>query len=403
MRRADVPPAPSDGAGDQPRRRIVDKDHAGGLRTPVPGDRGSAVRAGATRLEGVVSSAGRADLRAGPLPRGRQHPSGAGPADGGAVGPAGGDVAPDGPRFDRLVEPGGYAWWYVDALSDDGRTGLVVIAFIGSVFSPYYAAARRRGAADPLDHCAINVALYRPGGNRWAMTERRRSSLDRSADRLSIGPSALAWNGGELAIAVAETTMPVPRRLRGTIRVIPEAMVQRSFALDRGGRHVWQPIAPAARVEVALDHPALRWSGTGYIDSNFGSVPLERDFACWTWSRAAAAGEFTVLYDVERRDGSELSLALRFDRHGDVHPFPPPPPAALPTTPWRMARSTRSDDGAAAVARTFEDSPFYTRSAVATRLRGASVLAMHEALSLDRFSQRWVQTLLPFRMPRAWR
>ncbi len=34
---------------------------------------------------------------------------------------------------------GGYAWWYVDALSDDGRHGLTLIAFIGSVFSPYYA------------------------------------------------------------------------------------------------------------------------------------------------------------------------------------------------------------------------------------------------------------------------
>ena len=41
-----------------------------------------------------------------------------------------------GPRFDAPVPPGGYAWWYVDALSDDGRHGLTVIAFVGSVFSP---------------------------------------------------------------------------------------------------------------------------------------------------------------------------------------------------------------------------------------------------------------------------
>ena len=27
--------------------------------------------------------------------------------------------------------------------------------------------------------------------------------------------------------------------------------------------------------------------------------------------------------------------------------------------------------------------------------------AMHESLCLDRFSRRWVQTLLPFRMPRV--
>ena len=50
----------------------------------------------------------------------------------------------------RPVAPGGYAWWYVDALSDDGRHGLTIIAFIGSVFSPYYAWAAARHA-DPLD------------------------------------------------------------------------------------------------------------------------------------------------------------------------------------------------------------------------------------------------------------
>ncbi|MEP6836808.1 MAG: carotenoid 1,2-hydratase, partial [Bradyrhizobium sp.] len=62
-----------------------------------------------------------------------------------------------------MVSPNGYAWWYVDALSDDGQYGITVIAFIGSVFSPYYAFARRKGPADPLNHCAINVAIYRKG------------------------------------------------------------------------------------------------------------------------------------------------------------------------------------------------------------------------------------------------
>ena len=71
----------------------------------------------------------------------------------------------------------GYAWWYVDALSDDGRHGLTLIAFIGSVFSPYYALARRRGRGDPQHHCALNVALYGAGGRGWAMTERGRGSL----------------------------------------------------------------------------------------------------------------------------------------------------------------------------------------------------------------------------------
>ncbi|MEO0034874.1 MAG: hydroxyneurosporene dehydrogenase CrtC, partial [Pseudomonadota bacterium] len=48
-----------------------------------------------------------------------------------------------GPRFDLPVPASGYAWWYIDAISDDGRHALTLIFFLGSVFSPYYAWARR--------------------------------------------------------------------------------------------------------------------------------------------------------------------------------------------------------------------------------------------------------------------
>ena len=45
-------------------------------------------------------------------------------------------------------------------MSDDGQHGITLIAFVGSVFSPYYAWARGRGRANPDDHCALNVAIY---------------------------------------------------------------------------------------------------------------------------------------------------------------------------------------------------------------------------------------------------
>ena len=92
----------------------------------------------------------------------------------------------------KIVPPNGYAWWYVDALSDDGQHGLTIIAFIGSVFSPYYALARRNGPADPLNHCAINVAVYGKGSNRWAMTERPRGAVSRTANLFTVGPSHLS-------------------------------------------------------------------------------------------------------------------------------------------------------------------------------------------------------------------
>lgn len=315
-----------------------------------------------------------------------------------------------GPRFDAGIAPGGYAWWYVDALSADGRHGLSVIALLGSVFSPYYARARRAATgagrpagADPLDHCAINVALYGAGGHRWAMTERRRADVRRDASHLQIGPSALSWDGETLTLAIEEITAPWPSRIRGTVRVRPHALFGTRHLLDGAGRHRWQPIAPRATVEVELDRPGLRWQGPGYFDCNDGDAPLEDDFDAWTWSRTSSGdgGETVVFYDVERAGGGETHLALAFDDAGGTRLVPAPPVAALPRTPWGIPRPTRSDAGSAArVVDTLEDGPFYARSVVGTQLAGQAAVAMHESLSLRRFRQGWVRMLLPFKMPR---
>ncbi len=302
-----------------------------------------------------------------------------------------------GPRFDLAVAPGGYAWWYLDASSDDGRHGLTVIAFVGSVFSPFYARARRRGPADSIDHCAINVALY-GGVDRWAMTERDRGAVQRSAGHFVVGPSQLQWQDDALVLDVNEVTVPWPTRLRGSIRVFPQAVTDYRVALDAHGRHHWQPIAPRARVELEFAAPSLRWSGEGYLDSNTGSEPLESAFRSWHWSRARQPDDTTqVFYDVVRRDGTSLALGLAFDRHGRARPCPAPPLTDLPPTRWRIQRQMRGSADALARLRTVEDTPFYARSMVMPD-GPHSAQVVHESLSLDRFDSRWVQTLLPFRM-----
>jgi carotenoid 1,2-hydratase len=307
-------------------------------------------------------------------------------------------------RFDAPVARGGYSWWYVDALSDDGRHGITLIALIGSVFSPYYAAMRRRrGGGDPLHHVSLNVAIYGEG-KRWSMTERGRGALRREKSWLQIGPSSLEWDGDSLVIHIDEIAAPLPVRIRGVVRVHPTAMLEKSYQLDPAGRHHWAPLAPCARVEVALERPSLRWSGVGYLDSNRGDEPLEAAFRRWDWSRTALKRGAAVLYDVTGRDGPGPLLGLRFDPAGGVEPFEPPPRVTLPSTRWRVERGTNADpQSSARVIETLEDTPFYARSVLETNLLGETATAMHESLCLDRFNSRWVQTLLPFRMPRALR
>jgi carotenoid 1,2-hydratase len=285
-------------------------------------------------------------------------------------------------------------------MSDDGRHGLTIIAFLGSVFSPYYAHRRARGPADPLDHCAINVALYNAIGKRWTMTERGRASLQRTAASLVIGPSALEWDGDALTIRIEEVTVPFPSRVCGTVKLFPAAMTQFVQTLDSGGHHIWWPIAPVARIEASFHEGALHWSGHGYFDANFGAEPLEACFHRWDWSRACLGNLTGILYEIERRDGSSLSMALAFDGAGRAVNLPQPSRQRLPSTRWRIARATRADE-TPGVVQTLEDAPFYARSVIDTYILGRRTRAMHESLSLDRFRKPWVRALLPFRMPRA--
>ena len=301
--------------------------------------------------------------------------------------------------FNLQVPDNGYAWWYIDAISDDGTEGLTIITFIGSVFSPYYRFARRNQPIDPMNHCAINVALYRENGNRWTMTERGRGHVERNATQLSIGPSRVFWDGTALNFEIDEVTAPIPSRIKGRVRVIPRAITQQAFTLNEDGNHRWWPIAPCSRVEVELEKPALRWSGEGYFDMNAGDVPIEQGFTVWEWSRAALRNGTAILYEAERRDGSRLDLALQFDKSGAMQMFEFPTLHPLPRTPWRVSRSARSQTEAAVV-RTLEDSPFYARSMIATTLLGEQTTLMHESLSLERFQMPVVQAMLPFRMPR---
>jgi carotenoid 1,2-hydratase len=270
------------------------------------------------------------------------------------------------------------------------------------VFSPYYAFARRKRPADPLNHCAVNVALYRKSGNRWAMTERPRGAASRTTNSFTVGPSNLTWDGKSLIIRIDEIAVPIPRRIRGTVRVVPTGITQQAFMLNETGNHRWWPIAPCARVQVALDHPHLRWQGDGYFDMNCGDAPLESGFSDWQWARGATSDGALILYEAQRRDGGRARLAMTFDPQGRMQAFQPPPAVKLKHTGWRVGRNVRSED-AAQIVRTLEDAPFYARSVVSTKMLGEPVTLMHESLSLDRFKMPVVQAMLPFRMPRVWR
>ena len=306
------------------------------------------------------------------------------------------------PDFTAPVANNGYRWWYIDGLSDDGLCGLTIIVFVGCVFSPHYFRARKKGGIDPRNHVAVNAILYGKGGKRWSLTERSERSLTTTFNKISIGPSQLSFSEQSAQVHIRELTVPLPGRLQGDIRITPEVENHRVFTLDNDGEHHWRPIWPRARIEVSMQRPLRRWEGNAYVDSNWGEAPLESAFESWDWSRLHLPdGRIQIRYNRQLTGAVERNLALTFGHDGTLEETTAQPSMQLPVTPvWRMHRPT-SAAGPTSVIKTLEDTPFYARSLIQQQEGSLVGTGFHESVDLRRFSQPWVQMLLPFRLPRA--
>ncbi|PVZ50478.1 carotenoid 1,2-hydratase [Thalassobacter stenotrophicus] len=282
-------------------------------------------------------------------------------------------------------------------MSEDGSRAISIIAFIGSVFSPWY---RWSGRKDPANHCCINVATYGRGG-RWTMTDRGRSALKLSDETMTVGPSSLHWDGEKLVIDLNEISTPHAQRLAGKVTIRPKTLTSVELPLTDDGRHVWRPFAPSSDIEVDLNRPGWRWNGHGYFDSNFGTAALEDDFSYWTWGRYPVPGGSVTFYDADRRDGSELSVAVRFGDDGSVEEIPGPPRTRMARSRWLVRRETRADPGTAPrEVKMMLDAPFYSRSAVKTMIDGHETIGVHEALDLNRFGTKLIKPMLAVKVPR---
>lgn len=245
----------------------------------------------------------------------------------------------------------------------------------------------------------MNVSLT-GAVRRWCMTERSRRGVHITPDALTIGRSRLQYEPRQWCFEIRERGCPLPLALRGTVCVQPLGEPGVTYRLDRAGHHQWTPLAPRARVCVELLEPRVRWRGTGYLDSNRGERALAADFTGWQWSRSAGEAHTCVYYEPSHRRDPAWPLALQFSGH-DVCELPPAHHTRLPRSGWGIERTAQcADVREPRVRRTLVDAPFYVRSLLSVDPAEPAALTVHESLDLNRLQRRWVQALLPFRMPR---
>jgi carotenoid 1,2-hydratase len=318
--------------------------------------------------------------------------------------------------FDRPVVPGGYAWWYFDALSDDGERGFTAIFFRGSVFSPSYASRMRRGLAPSADeHLGVNLALYARGRQvAWVMSEYGARELGRAdAGGLAIAGSSIErLPSGGLRVHIRERSAPffaalgrLGTRIAGTVELEPLARPIGATALigSDGRKHEWQVPMPRARVRVAMERPAFSFEGTGYHDLNRGDGRLEAAFSRWSWARfhPAERERTVILYSVRDRRGAPWALHVDTAQADVPRPMDASHDGPLRRAPWGLTlprwfsvgdhlRCTPHD--------LLEAAPFYARyTGELTDGDGRVARGVGEYLDLDRFRGRGTQFLLRFK------
>jgi hypothetical protein len=231
------------------------RDHAHhdavGLRATLPGDRRALYGRAHARLDGHVLPVVGADAGAGALTwrgaaciRGRGVPMA---AISGRLAAAQLLETPSIGRSRRGATSGGTSTRSATTArgSDDHRAA-------GSVFSPYYAFTDSCSAAEPR---RAQRRDRRPRWKkRWAMTERGKNDVERSAHALRIGPSASAWSGGCLEVQIAELGCPI----RADPRAPPADAPRRDPAPGRAGRRSRVVARGAARARGARARGAAR-------------------------------------------------------------------------------------------------------------------------------------------------
>lgn len=335
------------------------------------------------------------------------------------------------PALSLAAQVGGYAWWYAEVHDAQGRFGLTLIVFAGSVFSAEYAARLRSGeAVTGLDVPAVNLAIYertsptdRPRQKLWVMNEYPKSSLHTSDHSIQIEHTRIVTEpDGSLRIDLSEPSTrffgkPGPR-LSGQLRFGPPPRVQLPVLLGESpshDAHFWQPLSlfSSATVELRLENEPISFSGTAYCDHNFGAGRLEDCFLRWGWAHGFSddGSVGAVVYDTTLLDGSRHRIGLLLHKDSAEPEIvrsrkPPSSEPPLDGEDFLWLKVPRAMSAGTLLARRIRrsallDAPFYARFGMELsdeeRLPSIQLRGVGEYLDLTRFRRPSLQFLLRYK------
>ncbi len=220
-----------------------------------------------------------------------------------------------------LRAPGGFTWFYVDLVDDQGQAATLIWSW-GLPFLPGYASAARAGRAElPLDRPSVNLVLYSNGQERfYLLSELPAEAATWGADGRSwqLGGCRFTWvdeaaaDGGAPTRALeAQLDLPLPTGgraqgrlwLRGPLRRDPAHATgaATTAAEDPRCTHKWTPMVAAGAGGLDLRWPGgeATLRGRAYHDRNSAEQPLHAlGIQSWWWGRLALPGRELIFYQL---------------------------------------------------------------------------------------------------------
>lgn len=251
------------------------------------------------------------------------------------------------PLADAFCEvAGGFAWWYVDLVDNDGNG----VVFIAGFALPFLPMARETSAsaapATPRQAPSVNLAVYEGGRQVWYALqeldpEAASTSSSEGADDHHFGGSRLRVRRETDASGRARISVDVDVDIviDGMARAQGRIVVEGAARFDDGGRaadsnvdgnvggnvvHDWSPQTGPSRGSAALTLDGVSWqmSGRGYHDRNGSLLPLrELGIKTWWWGRLSSEDEERIVYALEPEvpagpEGPVRVIGVIVDAHG---------------------------------------------------------------------------------------
>lgn len=334
--------------------------------------------------------------------------------------------------------PGGFSWFYVDLVDDQGRAATVIWSW-GLPFLPGYAAAARAGRAElPLDRPSVNIVVYEGGRERFYLLS------ELPADQCGWGADGGSWRLGDCSfrwtdepdaagttrrslLGTIDLALPTGGRVTGRLRL--SGVLRRDGGLPAGPEgaehagdprvlsdaHSWTPMLAASTGGLVLNTPdgELRVEGRGYHDRNSAVQPLQRlGIQSWWWGRLALPGRDLIFYRLapDEPGAAERDLVVELAADGSSRVYED---AGLQL--GRMRRSTwglrwpssvtfPDPDGRLVrveVSALLDNGPFYQRYLLRGDCAGQRGWGIGEKLVPDRVDTDLLRPLVRMRVHRA--